>query len=64
MLLDAGEAEAITVAKERRLPLLVDETKGRSIARMMGIPVLGLVGLLLMAVQRGHLAPADAEQLL
>ncbi|MCF8005370.1 MAG: hypothetical protein K9L32_14435 [Chromatiaceae bacterium] len=64
LLLDAGEAEALTVAKEQRLPLLVDEKKGRSIARMMGIPVLGFVGLLLMAVQKNHLAPAEAKQML
>ncbi|NEX18209.1 MAG: hypothetical protein C1943_16770 [Halochromatium sp.] len=42
----------------------VDEKKGRSIARMMGIPVLGFVGLLLMTVQKNHLAPAEAEQML
>ena len=30
----------------------MDEKKGRSIARMMGIPILGLVGVLLLAVQR------------
>ena len=51
-LLDPGEAEALVLAKQRGLPLLVDEKKGRNVARMMGIPVLGLVGLLLLAVQR------------
>ena len=48
-MLDPGEAEALTLARQRGLPLLVDEKKGRTLARMMGIPVLGLVGVLLLA---------------
>jgi predicted nucleic acid-binding protein len=64
LLLDRGEAEALTLAKTRGLPLLVDEKKGRAIARMMGVPVLGLVGLLLLAVERGHIPAAEAEQIL
>ncbi len=56
ILLDAGEAEALALARERGLPLLVDEKKGRTIARMMKIPMLGLVGVLLLAVERGILA--------
>jgi uncharacterized protein len=43
---------------------LVDEKKGRTIARMMKVPVLGLVGLLLLAVERGILEPQVAGALL
>ena len=64
LLLDRGEAEALTLAKTWDLPLLVDEKKGRSVARMMGVPVLGLVGLLILAVERGHLKTTEAEQIL
>jgi predicted nucleic acid-binding protein len=64
LLLVRGEAEALTLAKTRRLPLLVDEKKGRTVARMTGIPVLSLVGLLILAVERPHLAVIEAEQLL
>ena len=63
-LLDAGEAEALVLAKQRGLPLLVDEKKGRNIARMMGIPILGLVGVLLLAVQRELLGPKTAAAIL
>ena len=56
LLLDRGEAEALTLAKTRGLPLLVDEKKSRAVARMMGVPVQGLVGLLILAVERQHLA--------
>jgi predicted nucleic acid-binding protein len=62
-LLDPGEAEALALAEQRGLTLLVDEKKGRSIARMMGIPVLGLVGILLLAVRRGGLEPETAREI-
>lgn len=52
-LLDRGEAEAIALAHERQSALLVDEKKGRNIARMMGIPVVGLAGVLLLAAEQG-----------
>jgi predicted nucleic acid-binding protein len=63
-MLDAGEAEAIILARQRELPLLVDEKKGRNVARMMGIPILGLVGLLLLAVQRRALTAEAATAIL
>ncbi len=63
-LIDPGEAQALVLAHERGLSLLVDEKKGRSIARMMGIPVLGLVGLLLFAVNREALKPESAKGIL
>lgn len=63
-LLDPGEAEALILARERALPLLMDEKKGRNIARMMGIPVLGLVGVLLLAVEREALDPQTAGEIL
>ena len=63
-LLDPGEAEALALARQRGLPLLVDERKGRTIARMMKIPVLGLVGVLLLAVERDILEPQMADALL
>ncbi len=63
-LLDPGEAEALALAREQEVALLVDEKKGRSVARMMGIPVLGLVGVLLLAVQRKMLEPEIARRIL
>ena len=63
-LLDPGEAEALVLARERGLTLLVDERKGRSIAKMMGIPILGLVGVLLLAIEREVLTPQAAKELL
>jgi predicted nucleic acid-binding protein len=56
LVLDAGESAAILLAQE--LPcrfLLIDERRGRAIARRRGIPVAGLAGVLLAAKRRGLL---------
>jgi predicted nucleic acid-binding protein len=52
--LDAGEAEAIVLAIERRADLLlVDERRGRSTATAAGITVTGLLGVVAKAKQAG-----------
>ena len=53
--LDAGESEAILLAKQRGLPLLIDERGGRNMARDMGLNIVGLVGALLALKQKGRL---------
>lgn len=45
--LDKGESESIVLAKKRELPLVIDEKKGRTIAKSIGIGVIGLIGILL-----------------
>ncbi|MEZ4941782.1 MAG: DUF3368 domain-containing protein [Saprospiraceae bacterium] len=52
--LDLGEAEAIVLAKELHADLLVmDESKGRSVAKQEGIAIIGLAGILVQAKQSG-----------
>ena len=52
--LGAGESEAIALAKESGADfLLIDERLGRSAARRLGIQIVGLVGVLVEARQRG-----------
>lgn len=54
--LDAGEAEAIAPAIEMQADLLLlDERRGRTIAKQLGLAVTGLLGILLVAKQRGYL---------
>ena len=49
LLLDAGEANAIELATNFNLPLIIDERKGRQIAKQFGIRITGFAGLLIQA---------------
>lgn len=54
--LDRGEAEAIVLAQECRADaVLIDEADGRKIAQQLGLGVIGTLGILLRAKQRGDL---------
>jgi predicted nucleic acid-binding protein len=54
--LDAGEAEAIALAVERKpCLLLIDERDGRQIARALGVHLTGVLGILLRAKTSGHI---------
>ena len=51
---DAGEAEAIALATEiAARAVLLDERRARRVAREMGVPVLGVAGLLVRAKREG-----------
>lgn len=52
---DPGEAEAIALAAERGVAVLLDDKKARRVAKQMGIKVIGTVGLLLRAKRQGVL---------
>jgi predicted nucleic acid-binding protein len=64
MLLDEGEASAIEAAASRKLPLIIDERKGRRIARQMGIRIIGFAGLLIQARKQQILDSTAALALL
>lgn len=54
--LDFGESQAIALAVELAAEyIIIDERLGRSVASTYGVPVVGLVGVLIAAKDRGHI---------
>lgn len=54
-----GEAEAIELARQLHADrLLIDERKGRRLATQENVPVIGLVGVILLARRKGIIASA------
>lgn len=61
--LDAGESEAIILADEKQSDvLLMDENKGRQIAKKMGIAITGIIGVLMQAYDERLLSGEDVEK--
>ena len=64
--LDAGEATTIQIALGRGAGLLMDDRAGRRVAHRLGLPVIGILGLLVLAKRKGLLPTIrpSIEQLL
>lgn len=55
--LDLGEATSIVLASKHKDSLLIiDETKGRKIAKEMEVKITGTLGVLVTAKQKGHIS--------
>ncbi|WP_238749073.1 DUF3368 domain-containing protein [Neolewinella maritima] len=55
--LDRGEASAIAFAMgQENATLIIDELAGRRVARELGIPLTGLVGVLLLGIEKNLIA--------
>jgi len=59
-----AERDAIQLALELRLPLLIEETIGRRAAQTLGIHVSGIAGQVLRAAREGIIAHAEAYRCL
>jgi uncharacterized protein len=53
--LDAGESQALSWAQHLGCAVLIDEKQGRLMAQAQGLPIFGVLGMLLLAKQAGHL---------
>ena len=50
--LDRGERDALVLAASLRTTVLMDETAGRKVARELGVPVRGSLGILIEAFRK------------
>lgn len=62
--LDEGERQAIRLALETKLPLLIEEQAGRVVARELGLKISGIAGQVLRSVRVNVLRPAEATETL
>lgn len=60
--LDAGERDALSLALQRGLPLLIEERVGRDTARAKGVSYSGIAGQLMKARRLGLLSRAEAAE--
>jgi uncharacterized protein len=51
--IDAGEAQAIVLAKALKCGVLMDDLLGRGVAKRLGLPVVGVLGVLLQGKRTG-----------
>ena len=63
-LLDLGESESIALAKEKNLSLIIDEKRGRKIAKGVDLTVIGLLGVVYLNVKKGFLTKGEANEFL
>ena len=50
--LHPSEAESVALASVRDLPLVADDKEARSLAKTLGVPLIGTAGVLLQAYMR------------
>ena len=61
--LDKGESEAIILSASCGADLLLmDEAKGRDVAKQMGIKLMGTIGLLMASYQNGNISSDEIKK--
>lgn len=62
--LHVGEVQAIQLARELALPLLIEETVGRRVAWSLGISISGIAGQILKAFHQGSITAQETRNTL
>lgn len=62
--LDPGEADCLSMAQSRRLPVFTDDRRARQIGRSLGLDISGALGCLLDLVELSFLDLEKADLLL
>ncbi|MEM2087151.1 MAG: DUF3368 domain-containing protein [Thermoproteota archaeon] len=57
-----GEAQAIVLARENKMLLLIDESSGRAFAEAMGLKVRGTLYIIVEALKKGFLDKSNAKE--
>ena len=60
--LGRGEIEALLFARDSRGTAVLDDRKARQVAGRMGVPVIGTLGLIAHAIERGWMTDPEAVQ--
>jgi len=63
-ILDKGEAEAITLAKEHNYILVIDEKKGRNVAQNFNLKIIGFLGVLMLNYQKHFITKVEIESII
>ena len=58
----SGEAQAIVLAREMKLMLLMDESAGRAFAQAWGLKVKGTIYVVISALRKGVIDEAEAKE--
>lgn len=64
ILLDDGESSSIALAIEKKVPLIIDEKKGRKFAQGLGIEIIGLVGIIRFLYLENNLNKTEVMKLI
>ena len=62
--LDSGESAAIALAIEQKLPLIIDEKRGRSIAKSIDVEIIGVIGIIKAQYKIKRVSKEDVEKLI
>lgn len=57
-----GEAQAIVLARELKLLLLMDESAGRAFAQAWGLKVKGTIYVIISALRKGFISETEAKE--